>query len=317
MRNFSFMTFVAIFIAVAVFSCEKKPKPDKPDGPVVTNPNDTTGGGSTGGGTESDVFVSKKVETSTFLLEELTGIDCGYCPDGHKMADKLAAITFPEKFFIINVHDGSYSIPRQSQPADLRTDYGSAIRTYSNLTGFPAGMINRSVFPAPWQQKTGSPAMSRGSWEAAAMSIANNTTYVNVAAKTTISSAERTLICKVQVYYTSDAPVVANNINVAILQNEIIAGQSGGQTYYPERVTPDGKYRHMHVLRHLVTGQWGEQIDSDMKKDDLYEKTFTWTIPGDIKTIPIPLEDLEILVFVTEGMAAPVAKVCKSTIEIK
>jgi hypothetical protein len=108
-----------------------------------------------------------------------------------------------------------------------------------------------------------------------------------------------------------------NNINVAVLQNEIIANQIGGSTYYPERVTPDGKYRHMHVLRHLITGQWGEAIDSDKKKDNFYEKTFTWTIPADIRTIAIPLKDIEVLVFVTEGTQAPVAKVCKSTIEIK
>jgi len=316
MRKLSFITLVvAIFIAGTVTSC------NKPDKPVVTNPNDTTGvtnPNDTTGVTKPEVFVSKKNETSTFLLEELTGIGCVYCPDGHKKADRLAEITFPSKFFIINVHDGSYSTPSSSQPADLRTDYGSAIRTYSKLTGFPAGMVNRFVFPSPWPQQAGAPAMSRTYWESACNSVANNSTYVNVAAKTAINSADRTLSCKVQVYYTSDAPVVANNLNIAILQNEIIAGQTGGQTYYPERLTPEGKYRHMHVLRHLVTGQWGEPIaSSEMKKDNLYEKTFTWTIPENIRTIPIPLEDLEILVFVTEGAEKPVAKVCKSSIEIK
>ena len=305
MRRISFITFVAMFIAVTVFSC-KDPVEPKPDPiPVKEEP-------------KPDIFVSQKAEPSTMLLEELTGIGCVYCPDGHKRADQLAETTFKGKFFIINVHAGGYAAPTATQPNDLRTDYGNALVTYSKLTGYPAGMINRFAFPSPFPQDNNqSPAMSRGKWEEACMTIANNLTYVNVAAKTTINSADRTLSCRVQVFYTSDAPVAVNNINVAVLQNEIIANQTGGSNFYPERLTADGKYRHMHVLRHFVTEQWGEVIESDMKKDNLYEKTFTWTIPAEMKTIPIPLENLEVLVFVTEGIAAPVAKVCKSSIVIK
>ena len=264
-----------------------------------------------------DAFVSQSVETSTFLLEELTGVSCPNCPYGHKIADDLAANTFPNKLFVINVHSTSYAVPSATYPDDLRTSFGDALVSYSKLTGVPAGMINRMVFASPLPQSGQSPAMSRGNWATAANSIANNSTYVNVAAKTTINSADRTLTCKVQVYYTSDVSVAINNLNVAVLQNEIVAKQSGG-SYYPERVTPDGKYRHMHVLRHLITGQWGEAIaSSEMKRGNLYEKTFTWTIPADMRTIPIPLANVEVLVFVTEGAQAPVAKVCKSSIVIK
>jgi len=296
MRKFSFIPFVATLVAVTVFSCGKNEDPKEKD-------------------PEKEVFVSKKQETSTMLLEELTGVACGYCPDGHKKADILASTTFPGKFFIINVHAGSYS--NFAPPNDLRTDYGTALVTYSKLTGFPAGMINRTVFPSAPPMQAEAPAMSRTYWEKVCMSIVNNPTYVNVAAKTTINSADRTLSCHVQVYYTSDAPVAVNNINVAVLQNEIIAEQAGGATYYPDRVIDGDKYRHMHILRHFVTGQWGETIDVDLKKDNLYEKTFTWTIPAEMKGHPIPFENVEILVFVTEGVAAPIAKVCKSSIEIK
>ena len=263
--------------------------------------------GGSGGEDGNDGIVSKEAETSTMLLEEFSGIGCTYCPDGNKRADYLAEdVTFKGKFFIINVHAGSYAAPTATQPDDLRTDFGSALVTYGKVTAYPAGMINRSV-----------PAVGRGDWAAACTKIANNPTYVNVAAKTTINSADRTLSCRVQVYYTSDAPVAVNHVNVAVLQNEIIANQTGGETYYPEMLTGDGKYRHMHVLRHLVTGQWGEAIESEKKKDNLYEKTFTWTIPAEMKTIPIPLQNVEVLVFVTEGQEKPVVKVCKSSIEIK
>ena len=298
MKKVSFNTFIAIFIAVTIFSCEKKPEPEpQPEPP------------------KKDVFVSKNAETSTFLLEELTGITCGYCPDGHKRADRLAEVTFPGKFFIINVHAGGYA--NHPAPKDLRTDFGESLVTYSKLTGYPAGMINRAVFPDAPPMVEDAPAMNRGYWEKSCMSIANNSTYVNVAAKTTINAADRTLTCKVQAYYTADAPVSVNHINIAVLQNELINDQTGGDYFYPERLTADGQYRHMHVLRHFVTGQWGEAMDVEKKKDNLYEKTFTWTIPAEMKMLPIPLENVEILVFITEGTATPVVKVCKSSIEVK
>jgi len=301
MKKISLISVVAIFIAVAVVSCKDDPPPS-------TTPPDNPEPG-------VDTFVSKKIETATFLLEELTGVSCGYCPDGHKKADDLAAITFPGKFFVINVHAGSYA--NWPPPNDLRTDFGEALVSFSKTTGFPAGMINRRVFPAPYPQQVNAPAMSRGYWGTVCNSIASEVPYVNVAARTTINSADRTLECKVQVYYTDDATALINNINVAVLQNEIVARQDEYGDYYPERHTSDGKYRHMHVLRHLVTGQWGEAIDSEMKKGNLYEKTFTWTVPTDMKTLPMPLENLEVLVFITEMVNTPVIKVCKSTIEIK
>jgi hypothetical protein len=135
-----------------------------------------------------------------------------------------------------------------------------------------------------------------------------------VAAKTTINPINRLLTCSIQAFYTSDAPVPINNINVAVLQNEILAMQSGSTTYYPERIVGDN-YRHLHILRHLVTGQWGVPIDIEKKAGNLYEKTFTWTIPPSIKSIDIPVGNIEVLVFITEGNQT-VAKVCKSTIEI-
>jgi len=303
MKKFSFITVAAVFAALTIASCDKNPNSGTQKPPDDPKP-------------KPDVFVNKTTETSTFLLEELTGIRCGYCPDGHKKADRLADSLFPGKFFVINVHTDYYGEPKSGYLTDLRSDFGEALDTYSKLSGYPAGMINRRVFSS-YSMKVGGAAMDRYNWEKAVNSIVGESTYVNVAAKTTINSADRTLTCKVQAYYTDDATTPINNINVAVLQNELIAEQASGSVFYPERVTPDGKYRHMHVLRHLITGQWGETIDIEKKKDNLYEKTFTWTIPADIRTLPILLENVEVLVFITEGEKTPVAKVCKSSIEIK
>ena len=50
---------------------------------------------------------------------------------------------------------------------------------------------------------------------------------------------------------------------------------------------------------HMVTGQWGETI-TNTTEESLYDETFTYTIPADYNNIPVVLQDLEIVVFVTE-----------------
>ena len=37
----------------------------------------------------AQVQVSKNVEKKTAVLEDLTGVNCGYCPDGAKLADNM------------------------------------------------------------------------------------------------------------------------------------------------------------------------------------------------------------------------------------
>ena len=310
MKKLSLITVaVAVFIVGTIVSCEKKPKPTDP----TENPTDPTGG------TEDGIFVSKKQENRNCLFEKFTWVDCSICGSIHEYEDELLD-AFPGKVFAVNMYSSNVA-----PPEDLSTNFSSSLRSFaangvSGATSFyPAVMINRSQFPGNYHLPKGTLFIhgyneGYGNWDKVINSVIDEPTYVNVAAKTTINSSDRTLSCHVQVYYTSDAPVSENNINVAVLQNEIIARQSGGGG---ERRTSDGKFRHMRVLRHLVTGQWGEAIESDMKKGNLYEKTFTWTIPADMRTIPIPLENVEILVFISEGKQAPVVKVCKSSIEIK
>jgi len=301
MKKLSLITVaVAVFIVGTIASCEKKPKPTDPTENPTENPT---------GGTEDGIFVSKKQETSNYLVETFTGVNCSSCPSAHRMEDQLANV-FPEKFYVINIQSPG-SMGNAAPPDDLRTNFSSPLWSFAlkklNQGSVPSAMINRLEPPVNLQYPEGTLLVHHTDWSQFITDIiANKPTYVNVAAKTTINSADRTLSCHVQVYYTEDAPIATNNIIVAVLQNELIAKQAG-----------DKKYPHMSVLRHLVTGQWGEAIESDMKKGSLYEKTFTWTIPTDMRTIPIPLENVEILVFISEGKQAPVVKVCKSSIEIK
>ena len=241
-------------------------------------------------------FVSTTAENRNVVLEEFTGIYCVYCPDGHKRAATLAANN-PGDVFLINIHTGSFANPSGNDP-DFRTSFGTAIAGQSNLTGYPAGTVNRRVF-AGMGQSTGT-AMSRGNWATAAGTVLGESSSVNVAAQATIDYQSRELKVIVETYYTSSAAASTHKLNVALTQDNIEGPQTGGATYYPAQILPNGNYNHQHMLRHMLTGQWGIDITST-SMGYFQADTLTYTLPADINNIPLEVADLSVVVFVSEG----------------
>ena len=72
----------------------------------------------------AQTIVGTTQENRNAILEEYTGIHCGYCPQGHAIANSIQANN-PNDFYIINVHVGSFAAPGTGEP-DFRTPFGSA-----------------------------------------------------------------------------------------------------------------------------------------------------------------------------------------------
>ncbi|MCX6164270.1 MAG: hypothetical protein NTU73_05325, partial [Ignavibacteriae bacterium] len=102
------------------------------------------------------------------VLEDFTGVRCGYCPDGHTIAASLVS-SYPGKVVVICVHTGSYADPAAGW-ANFTTSFGSAIAGQTGLTGYPAGTMNRHVFSG-MGMTAGGTAMGRGNWTSAATQI--------------------------------------------------------------------------------------------------------------------------------------------------
>lgn len=235
----------------------------------------------------AQTIVGTDPENKNVILEEFTGIYCGFCPEGHVIAQGIYD-SHPEDVVLINIHNGFYATPTGSDP-DFRTPWGAAIDGQAGVIGYPAGTVNRHLFPG-WEQGSGT-AMSRGQWEAGANQIMAEASYLNVAAIATINHATRELSVDVEVYYTGDSPEATNLLNVAILQNNILGPQQNGGM--------GDNYIHNHMLRHLMTGQWGVEI-SETTQGSLYSTTLTYTIPEDYNDVEVVLDDIEIAAFVTE-----------------
>ena len=76
----------------------------------------------------AQTFVSTTPENKNIILEEYTGISCGYCPDGHKIGQQLHDAN-PNDVFLINIHTGGYATP-QGPGTDFNTSFGAAIEKH-------------------------------------------------------------------------------------------------------------------------------------------------------------------------------------------
>ena len=253
----------------------------------------TTGGGTTGGGT-SNFLASTDPSNRAALLEDFTGVRCGFCPDGHVRATAAKVSLGADRFIIMAVHAGSYAAPASGW-ANFTTPYGAGLIAQSDVAGYPAGTINRlpaSNLGVPAQR--GGMAMSRGSWAQAGASVNAMEAPVNIGAKATMSGDVLTV--KVDLYYTKGESAV-NNINVALLQDGLVSKQSGGSNSYVQN----------HVLRDFITGQWGQAVTGSTNADSKISETFTYTVPADYHGTStegggaVIISDLKVVVFVTRG----------------
>jgi len=236
----------------------------------------------------TDTIVSTTPSNRNVVLEEYTGINCTWCPAGHLIANQIKEAN-PDRVFLINIHQGGYASNTYT------TQFGDALANQTNLEGYPSGTVNRHVFSGS------ATAMGRGEWTSASNTIMNMSSPVNIAAEGTLDWATRTLSIRVQLYYTSSQNVSSNALNIAITQDNVLGAQVGKEKN-PAQVIGN-QYNHMHMLRHLITGQWGETINT-ISAGTLVERTYEYVIPqqlGSPNAIDAVLEDLHFIAFVCEG----------------
>lgn len=238
----------------------------------------------------AQTFVSMTPENRKVIIEEFTGVNCVFCPQGHTIANQIVQAN-PNNAFVINIHQGSFAQPSAGQP-DFRTTFGNAIAGQTGLSGYPAATVNRDVFPgiAP-QGNPGTTALNRNNWTAAANQVLQQSSYVNVAVQGNINVQNNVITVIAEVYYTASSPQATNKLNIALLQNNTLGPQTGGNM--------GNNYNHQHRLIHMLTGQWGVDITSTAT-GSFSSQTITYTIPANLNGVPIEIGELELVAFVTE-----------------
>lgn len=244
--------------------------------------------------------VSTTPSNKNAVLEEYTGIYCGYCPDGHKIGTNIYNAD-PTHVVLINIHTGGYANVAAGEP-DLTTTEGTAIAGMPGMgiTGYPAGDMNRTVLSGTAM------AGSRSLWTGWKTTITGQSAYCNVALQGTINVQTRVLTVQAAVYYTANSPVSSNSLNIVLMESDISGPQHDYGNYNPTNWNPDGTYKHNHVLRKAITGNFGITIPVTTS-GTTFTTTQTYTIPATYgavnKTTQALFGRMEIAAFVTETNA--------------
>lgn len=238
-------------------------------------------------------------QNKTAVLEEFTGINCQYCPDGHKIANQIKANNPPGKVILVNIHVGGFATPGAGQP-DFRCAEGPSILNIPGmgLTGYPQGAMNRSVFSGTAM------ATNRGSWTANATTVLGQASYVNVACQATLDVNTRVITVDAQAFYTAASPTATNYLTIILMEDMVVGPQVSGGVWNPAQTNPDGSYNHQHMLRKVLTPTFGNAI-TNTSNGSTYNTTVSYTIPqtygAGTATNACNIGNLEIAAFVTEN----------------
>ncbi|MDR0683246.1 MAG: Omp28-related outer membrane protein, partial [Dysgonamonadaceae bacterium] len=235
--------------------------------------------------------VSTEIQKKNILLEEFTGIHCGFCPEGHKIANNLIAAQ-EGTVYTIAIHSGHFAVPGTGEP-DYRIPEGEAIDTYyqgNASASYPSGTINRK--PITLNGQLLSTVLSRSNWTKAAKEVHKEDAPVNLWMNVAFEGSSRTLTVDVEAYYTADSDSAENFMNLVITQNNIIGPQLGG-------LVVNG-YVHRHQLKAFITPLWGDTIYQPLS-GEYFTKRYVYTLPESVNDIPVKAEDIEVLAFITAG----------------
>ena len=261
-------------------------------------------------GVNAQTFVSTTPENKNVVLEEFTGIYCVFCPDGHVIGQGLHDAN-PNDVFLINIHTGGYSNPNGPSDPDFNSNHGAAIAANSGLAGYPAGTVNRHVFPNITPQGSpGTTALSRGDWAAASTEIMSQTSPVNVAAQASYDMATGILTINTETYFTANHTNAAF-LHVAVVQNNVPGPQTGAAQYNPGAIISgpwSPTYNHQHMLKYLMDGAFGIELNTTTA-GTFIPNTHTWIVPSTL-TLPqgttgfmpdIDPTNLAVVAFISEG----------------
>ena len=257
----------------------------------------------------ASVTAATTLQERNALVEHFTGVNDEHSPEGHRILNGLL-VTHPERLYCINVHTGIYA------DNTYITDFGTELAAQSSLTAFPAGTVNRHVFePYAMDTVNKGTAMPVHYLPNACDIIMGQTSTANIDARAEINASSRELKVAVAIYYTEQDTVNATHkINVALIEDSVWGKQIGGSISNPTQYDfVNGKYCHMHMLRHLVTGQWGDDITPKAGKQ--IRRVYAYTIPLQICGSDVDLSHLRVLVFLSEGKQE-VINVCQARLAL-
>lgn len=236
--------------------------------------------------------VGVEPEKKNILLESFTGTTCGFCPEGHRIANTIAKI-FNGEAYVLNIHAGT--LAGASKGVDFKTEEGDALSDYfkSELAGYPCAMINRHLFKNSY-------LFSRTFWLDLSKELHEESAPLNLYTESEYDDKTKELKVHVEGYNTEDNSGKDLKINVLISQDYIKGNQAGSAT--------PNSYIHMHILRDYITPLEGDKVN-EKSKGDYFSKDYIYIMPDSIKNVQLKPEDINVIAFVTSDNITEVLNV--------
>ena len=237
------------------------------------------------------MYASKEVSNRNVIIEEFTGRDCPNCPKGHIVSSDIVKNN-PDRVWSMAVHSGFFT--PKTYP-NFQTNISAAFMDpYDDVAGglgLPAAVINRTT----------EEALSRGQWADVTNEVLSQVAECNVGGEVVIDPITRIATITTEVYYTANSSDSSNYLTIVMLQDSIIGQQAYAETN-PAQYMGGDQYCHMHILRDVVTADWGDEIYPALQ-ESLIRKTYKYQIPeiiGDTNGVIVDIDNISFLAFVTE-----------------
>lgn len=207
-------------------------------------------------------------------VEKYTGPKCSNCP----LADETLSTIHNNDVVIVSInHPTGQGIPFPNQP-DMRTEGGTVWDNYFGINAIPSAFINRDQST----QYQG----SMGNIVNAINQALNND--LTVALEATANRMAQKVIVSVNLQYKKEYRSKVT-LTAALVEDSLVYRQ-----LMPDN-SIDDNYAHNHMLRKVITGYWGRDVEATGTQDECLTGTLSFTPANDIN-----LDKSHIVVFISD-----------------
>lgn len=224
-------------------------------------------------------------------VEKFTGPRCNNCP----MADATLAGIHNDNVVMVSInHPTGQGIPYPDQP-DMRTDGGTVWDKYFGINAIPSAYINRDMST----QYQGDMSNIVGDINQAL--TVNPTVALNVHAYNQDNEVHIDVLLKYVRNYTKPVTLTVALIEDSLRYRQLLPDNS-----------IDDNYIHNHMLRKVITGFWGADVDATGVEGETKKGGLKFTIDNDIT-----LDNSHIVTFISDKATRKVLNCASCKIDIE
>lgn len=223
------------------------------------------------------------------FLEKYTGCRCINCPTADDVITEALA-NYGGRLIAVAVHTGSYAYPFTGEP-DLRTEVGTIWNDHFLFNSYPVALLNR----------TGEPFVPTTNFNSRIDGLLSHEASLALAAEcTTLDDGSLDITSHLEFLKDVSGDLT---ITLLIMEDGIVTSQK-----MPDNST-QSNYVQNHVLRDVITSEWGNPVDADGKKDTRRYVTFNYETKDNWN-----LDRCHIVVFVSNKDTKEILNVCETKV---